>query len=539
MKNKLLLILPPHRTDLNSFYKPSWSIVRIPPIGLFAIKMYLEGKGHIVDILDCRRAIFESKTNDFVKLVIEKIKTTQPDVVGVNAITAIMPNAKIICDAVKENFPNIPVVFGSVHPSVEPNLTLQEIQSIDAVCVGAGEEVCLDIVNGLNWNSIPGLMLRDGTYTKREPERNLDKYPFPRWPEYYSQFSTHLTGWAFRGTYAMTSRSCPYSCKFCASDWSKPIRFHSAEYVIEMAKGLTQGYNVDGILFADDTIALNRTRIEKICEGFINRQIFYPYTNIRWVGSLRADQVDKDLLTLMKKAGCYHIGIGMESGSDRILKVIDKRTTTEMNRLAVKTANDIGLSLTLSFILGIPTETVEDMNQTINFMKEVRCNGIGVGTFRPLPGSPFYRVFEKTPYLRDWENLGNFSIPPKALFCDVSRNTFTKKCDEAFNLAYATQWTGVTEDVYAKNKELIHSIAKKASIRVCFGEDYRSINHKKLRIYSFNTILERTAISIYLKLPFIIRRQIKLFVEKLTRIKQLKWLLWRFYDTESQVGIDK
>ena len=536
---KILLVLPPHKADLNSFLKPYWSVIKIPPIGLFLLKAYLESKGHEAKIADCRRFITEGKNNDYVSMVLKKIKEFKPDVIGINAITAIFNNAKTICNGIKEKYPQTPVILGGVHPSVEPQLSLEECKSADAVCIGAGEEVCLDILNQSSIAGIKGLMVQgreSKEYTPRKPEMNLDKYPFLSYPEYYSQVSVHLTGWISKAIYTMTSRSCPYSCKFCASDWSKPARFHSTEYTIEMTKELSK--NVNEVLFSDDTIALNRVRLENICEGFISNKIFYPYTEKRWVASLRANQVDKGLLSLMKASGCQHIGIGIESGSNRMLEIINKKTTVEANRQAVKTAKEVGLGVTLSFIIGMPEETKEDMEMTINFMKESYCNGLGVGTFRPLPGSPFYKEFrengseEVKEYLRDWDNLGNFSIPPKHLFCQANRTTLTRMLDKAYNLAYANQWNIVSDSLYNNNKELVKNIAKKTPVRVCYGDNYPSHNHKKIRVVSFNMVIERTSIWLYLRLPSKLQRQVKLTVERLTRIKSLKWLLWRYSDTD-------
>ena len=536
---KMLLILPPHKADLNSFLKPYWSVVRIPPIGLFLLKAYLESQGHEAKVADCRRLITEGRSNNYTEMVLKEIEDYKPDVVGINAITAIFNNAKTLCNHIKNKYPSTPVILGGVHPSVEPYLSLEECESADAVCIGAGEEVCLDILDHSSIAGIKGLMVQgreSKEYTPRKPEMNLDKYPFPTYPEYYSQVSTHLTGWIYRGVQTMTSRSCPYSCKFCASDWSKPARSHSAEYVIEMAKAISIG--VDGILFADDTIALNRERIEKICKGFIRNKIFYPHTNVRWVALVRANQADKELLNLMKQAGCHHLGIGIESGSQRMLDIINKKITVETNRKAVEATKEVGLGVTLSFIIGIPEETEADMEKTIEFMKKAYCNGLGVGTFRPLPGSPFYREFKENgskevkEYLRNWDNLGDFSIPPKYLFCQVNRATFTRILDKAYNLAYANQWNIVSDGFYNNNTNLVKSIAKKTPIRTCYGDNYPSHNHKKVRVVNFNMVMERTSVWFYLRLPSKLQRKIKLTVERLTRVKRLKWLLWRYSDTD-------
>jgi len=304
----------------------------------------------------------------------------------------------------------------------------------------------------------------------------------------------------------LTSRSCPYSCKFCASDWSKPVRFHSVEYVVELVKYLST-LDIDSISFFDDTIALKEDRLCEICEGFIREEVFYPHTELRWTGSMRANQVKPELLQLMKEAGCYSIAIGTESGSDRMLKVINKKVTVEQNRQACAYVKEAGLHSSLSFMMGIPGETEEDMKATLSFIREINCNYTGMATFRPLPGSPFYYEFVKNGMDKeqiDWVNLGNFSVAPKYIFCDAPRPVFERLFDEAYNYTYGRQWLSVQNSVAQKYPELTREIATKVKTKVCRTDNFNAVSPISS---SVRLTLQGTAESAYMHLPYVLRKR--------------------------------
>ena len=529
MKSKAILILPPHSSDFDKFKGPSWNICRIPPIGLIVIGSYLHAKGHDVKIIDCRELIVEYRTNDYIPLILKIVDEFKPDMIGINILTALFDEAKKISSELKKKFPNCTIIAGGPHPSVEPRLTFQQNQYIDAICIGAGEEVCLDILDGKKFSSIQGLMHRDyiDKFENRVVNLDIDKYPFPDYAlanqKYYTDFTLNtVTGWGYKGLANLTSRSCPYSCKFCASDWSKPFRCHSPEYVVEMAKYLSR-YDIDVIAFFDDTIAAIKDRLYKICEGFIQSRLFWPYNSLRWFAAMRANQIDSDILKLMKRAGCFGVSIGAESGSDRMLKVINKKTTVEMNKRACAYVKEAGLHLGLSFMLGIPGETEAEMNETIAFMQNVNCHK-GIGSFRPLPGSPFYYEFINDGLLAkehlDWSNLGNFSIAPKYLFCDVPREKFERIFDKAWSIAYLKSWTAIHEDTLLKYPKEIKNIASRTKIKISKPDNYESSTHiayTPFSIYSIYVILRSTALTLLPFLPFKLRQQIKAAVPKRIR----------------------
>lgn len=392
----------------------SEQITRIPPLGLFYIASYLNSKGHQVKIVDSRDLILKYSVNNYELAIISSIREFKPDIIGVNTLTANFNEAVYVTKVIKSCAPDIPLIMGGVHPSVEPVLTLKQIPEIDAVCVGEGEEVILELAEGRQ--DIKGLMRRDciEKYEKRQPELNIDKYPFPDFrlgnAEFYTRYTENtLNKWHYRGLGLITSRSCPYSCKFCASDWSKPYRTHSAGYVVKMTSDIISKYDIDAICFYDDSLGNDKKRLLDICDSFIKLRLFRPHSRIKWFSLLRANQVSREILQAMKEAGCFAISIGIESGSDRVLGIINKKTSVEINHMACQLVKKVGLHLITSFMVGIPGETKEDIEQTMRFIRQNRGSKTGIGIFRPLPGSQFYYELIKNPGLVNWNELGNFT----------------------------------------------------------------------------------------------------------------------------------
>ncbi|TRZ96028.1 radical SAM protein [bacterium] len=519
MKNKAIFILPPYGLDFGLFKVPSWDIQRIPPIGLMAIGSYLYANGHNVKIIDCRHLIAEYKTNDYIPLILQIVDEFKPDMVGINILTALFNEAEKIASRLKKEFPGLTIIAGGPHPSVEPTLTFQQNQHIDAICIGPGEEVCLDIMEGKEINDIDGLLLRGGgdKFKPRPVEMNIDKYPFPDYRlgnvDFYTAFTVNTTtGWGYKAVSVLTSRSCPYSCKFCAADWSKPFRYHSPEYVVEMVRYFS-AYDINVIAFCDDTIAAIRDRLYKICEKFIGSKLFWPHSGLRWIVSMRANQVEPDLLKLMKSAGCFGVGIGVESGSDRMLKVINKKTTVEMNRRACAYVKEAGLHLAASFMIGIPGETETEMNETITFMQNLNINTKGIGNFRPLPGSPFYNEFVKSGALSkkdiNWSNLGNFSVAPEHLFCGVSTDRFEIISEKATSVAYKNRWTAIHEETLLKFPKEIKNIASRIKIKISKKDSYESSTHIAYTPFSIHLIYDTLLSTLRPFVPLKLRRRIR------------------------------
>jgi radical SAM superfamily enzyme YgiQ (UPF0313 family) len=538
MKSKAVFISPPHSTDFDMFKRPSWNVHRVPPIALLTLGSYLNASGHDIKIIDSRELIVRYKTNEYIPIILKIIDEFNPDIIGINVMTALFDEANIISREIRMKFPKSVIIAGGVHPSIEPVLTFQQNQYIDAVCIGPGEEVCLDILDGKSICNIQGLMLRDNIekFENRDVVLDIDKYPFPNYDlvnrDYYTDFTTFTTvGWGYKGISELTSRGCPYACNFCATDWSKPFRYHSPEYIVELAKYLST-FDIDAITFWDDTMAANKERLYKTCEGFINSKLFWPHSKLRWFGAMRANQADPDMLKMMKRAGCFGTGIGIESGSDRLLKVMNKKTTVEMNKRACAYVSEAGLYLATTFMLGNPGETEMEMNETVAFMKNLKNCMKSVGIFRPLPGSRFYYEFINNNTLPkehiDWSDFGLLTKAPQYTFCDVPREKLEEIYDNAQNKVFADSWTVIHEDILTKYPELVKNIARLSKVKIVKSDNYESSMHIPYAPFSPFMIYWNTLLGLYTHLPYKIRGRIKTLVKKLATKKYFKPLLWRF-----------
>ena len=200
---------------------------------------------------------------------------------------------------------------------------------------------------------------------------------------------------------------------------------HGVEYVLDLCELLIKTYPVDTLAFWDDTMGTKRDRLMKICEGMLKRGIS---KKIKWYAALRADQVDLELLRTMKQANCFNVAFGIESGSDRVLKLLRKGISVEQNRAACAQVKEAGLALGVSIIVGTPGETLDDVRQTLDFCRGIDCDSIGCGRFRPLPGSPSYKELKAQGLINpsdvDWRTLGNFSLDEGPCYADMSAKAF-------------------------------------------------------------------------------------------------------------------
>jgi len=184
----------------------------------------------------------------------------------------------------------------------------------------------------------------------------------------------------------ITSRGCPYSCTYCAGHLisGKKIRYRSINKVIEEIKILYNQYHIREIHIEDDNFTFNHEFVFDFC-----RKLKENNLNITWTcpNGVRLDTLNKELLSAMKEAGLYALSVGIESGSDRILKDMKKNLTKKEIREKIKLIRDCDLEVSGFFIIGYPTETKEDINETIKFSLELDLARAGFFIFKPFPGT--------------------------------------------------------------------------------------------------------------------------------------------------------
>lgn len=369
------------------------------PLNLGFIAGYLEKNNVEVKIID------ELAGQD-VKKELEKYR---PDIAGITATTPVAPDAYGIADLARQM--GILTVMGGVHATVLPE---EALQHANIVVKGEGELAMLDIV-------------REGITSgivSRPFIKNIDEIPWPSRHlmdiEFYLKVKSRLSGThlyfaspGMRIGAILTTRGCPYRCIFCHNSWrGLPIRFNSPERAVLEIKHLIEKYNIQGLFFFDDDFFTSKTRLKKICQLMLENKF-----NIVWSCQARVDSIDLETLKLAKEAGCRQVGFGFESGSQRILNILKKDTTTvEQNKRAIKLCQEAGIIPWGTVMIGNPTETIEDIRMTQQFIKESRIDSIGVHVTTPFPGTDLWKWSEEKgliPNSLDWSHFttGELILP--------------------------------------------------------------------------------------------------------------------------------
>lgn len=333
--------------------------------------------------------------------IVTQILSQDVDILGVSSKTPSVKAAVEIFKRIKEEKPFVKTFAFGQHVTYTPETVLNALFNIDAAVIGESELTVLELLdsfaNDLNIEDVKGIAYWDkanNVLLKTRPRElmlDLDKLPFMK-HELFSglgykkvSMSVHLykkVKWGF----LQSSRGCPYSCIFCSdairASYGKAYRARSPGLVVDEMEYLVNKLGVNAIDFIDEVFTFDMKRADEICDEIIKREL-----KVKWTLATRADRLNKAILKKMRLAGCSSIGIGVESGSERILQMINKGQTKEQIRNAVNDIHNEGISTNLTFIIGHPTETREEMEETFNFAKELRPMFIQFHYLTPYPGT--------------------------------------------------------------------------------------------------------------------------------------------------------
>lgn len=389
----------------------------IPPLGLGYLATALRNN-HDVRILD---GIKE-------KLILEKfekfLQEEQFDLVGIHIFTFQIKLADQYIKLLKKIQPSARIVLGGPHPSSSAQAIFDFFPDVDWAFrgeaeVGLAKLAALVASNQLNSEKlaeVPGLIWQNGNGVVINPQffvENLDELGMPSWdllrPDTYP-LAPH--GGFFKNypiAPIMTTRGCPYSCTYCAGHLvsGRKIRSRSVPHIIEEITLLYNQYGIREIHIEDDNFTLHRDFVMEFC-----RQLKANNLDISWTcpNGVRLDTLDEELLLAMKEAGLYSVSVGVESGSDRILKLMKKSLTKEKIREKVALIKKCGLDVSGFFIIGYPGETEKDIMDTINFAVELGLKRAGFSLFKPFPGTEITRELVSRGELKemsdeDWANF--------------------------------------------------------------------------------------------------------------------------------------
>ena len=402
-KLKVALVIPPS-TDIRKLWCPNL------PIGLAYLASVIEKSGHELKVFDCLAfgLSHEALGKEFAAY--------QPDVVGVTSVTPTINSAFLTARVTKQNAPNSVVVLGGPHATFLDREVLTEEPAIDVVVRGEGEVTIMELLSKLfgqgNLETVLGISFRKNGMVIRTPDRpliqNLDDLPYPA----YQCFA--LKQYRFFGRTILpilTSRGCPFQCAYCVSSRmaGKELRARDPMKVVDELEWLKSNHDAGAGAFSfyDDAFTYDINRAIQICDEMRKRRI-----NVPWDCQTRVDRISKEVLEKMKAADCQLVSFGAESGCQKILDSVNKRTTVELNEKAVKMAKKVGLSVAMSVIIGYPGETRESLQQTYDFIRRAEPDYVYLCLATPYPGTQMSSYLQELGWevSKDWSKF-DLQIP--------------------------------------------------------------------------------------------------------------------------------
>ncbi|MEB2283584.1 MAG: radical SAM protein [Myxococcales bacterium] len=413
--------------------------------GVLVLAAVAKKRGHEVAIVDRKSG------GSTLAAAVAEITALAPDVLGVSATTISVHNGARIAAAVKEKLPQVTTVVGGPHVSAVPQATLAAFPAFDYGVAGEGEVAffaLLDaLASGAAIHDLPGVVVRGGDGAVRANCRapyidDLDALPFPAWDVLGDAFP-HRFGpsiFNYRRTPVATlvsSRGCPFSCTFCDRSTSGKLgRYHGVEYVMEMCRMLA-ARGARHVMFYDDLFTVKRKRVVELCEAMIRAEL--PFT---WSCNSHPNLLDFATMKLMKRAGCWQIAYGVESGSQRVLDVVKHEVKLPRLRETLRLTRQAGIRAKGYLMLGHPTETLASLEETRAFLEDVDLDVAQVTKFTPYPGTPAYAtIHEYGTFTENWERMNamNFTFIPNGLSEDILEDYFAR-CYRAFYTRPRVLW---------------------------------------------------------------------------------------------------
>jgi len=372
---------------------------QVLPLGLAYLASTLIEEGHDVKILD-KRIEKNGKIKDNF------------DLVGITATTPLITKAWEISKEAKEFNPNCQVVLGGPHPTVLPEESLQQ-DSVDIIVRGEGEdtikEVCKNIEKNKTLKDVKGISYKENGKIIHNPDRSfiedLDKISFPKRELFnlkkYQPIQPLLT--TRKSLNIITSRGCPYNCNFCYKGiFGCKYRMRSVSNLIEEWRLLVENFKVEEIGIQDDLFNFDKKRVIEFCRELIKEGLDVPWCT---PNGIRVNYVDREVLSVMKRAGCYRIAYGIENGNQDMLNMMGKGITLQQVRDATRIAKTVGLKIAGSFILGNAGENVSTMMQTINFACSLPIDYALFNIATPYPGTRLFELVKTNGKIlvKSWE----------------------------------------------------------------------------------------------------------------------------------------
>lgn len=373
-----IALVSPEYYDIAHFGKKR---KEIPPFGVMYLAAIAEKLGAKVDIHRVSNEKYDCDLRDY-----SVVGYTIPSSVVYSLIKKVRENSPVSKDAF--------LMSGGIHPTLYPEQVMDELK-LDLIAIGEGEETFKEILanqQSRSFKNIKGIAYKksNGETVKNKGRpliKDLDTIPFPArhlMPTEDIVMDDRLADTKLKTSHILCSRGCPSACNFCANQEHR-IRYRSGENIREELEQLKTKYGIEGFCITDDNFIVDKKKLKSICEQI-------SPLGLKWSALSRVDTLDSELLKRLKESGCLELKLGIESGSQRMLDAMNKRTTITQIKNAVNFTHDAGIKVKAFIIHGFPSENIESTDQTIGLLDELKnkIDRISVFRFVPLPGSPAY-----------------------------------------------------------------------------------------------------------------------------------------------------
>ncbi len=383
-------------------------VMAFPPLGIQTLAPVLRERGHRVRMFDTCHPQMQAEH------VARAAALERPDAIGLSFLsTTSYPAVKRMARQIKAEAADIPIIVGGAFATLNATRILADCPDIDAVGVGEGEELLPDYLENLgDPGSVSGLVWHDGATVVENPPRpllhDLDRFPYPDRTslpiDYIESLPLDVPAVLSLDKFCtvQTSRGCPFACVYCGIPTlgQRRWRSRSPEHVLGELQALNdQGYR--SIYLTDDHFLINRTRIERICHGIIERKL-----DLRWGCEGRVDSVGIEQLPLLREAGCDYLAFGVEAGTQKVLTRLNKKQTPAQVEHAVSEAKRNGIRRVHGFfVIGSPDETEDDILESFRFASRLQLDTFGFNRLCAYRGTPLWDEYVARGIIddeRDW-----------------------------------------------------------------------------------------------------------------------------------------
>jgi radical SAM superfamily enzyme YgiQ (UPF0313 family) len=395
------------------------------PLGLAYIAACIRDISDVV-IIDCDVA------EQYTKTLMREINTDDDLIVGFSANTYTYLEALRLAKMVKEHNPNAHINFGGYHATPLADVILKNREYIDSIIIGDGEipfrELVNALLNGNDLSNVGSLAYRNGGRIVSNPDAplpDLDSLPYPArdllpMEKCFNNFKSsvfHNDYEISRMVYVGANRGCPHYCNFC-SIFNKKWRPRDPTNIVDEFEYVKKMYDADSIYLVGDNLNLDSKWFSMLCNEIIRRDL-----ELKWISmTMNPLAINRQVIMEMVDSGCIRIACGFESGSQKMLVSLNKKSSVNKLKSTVELLNNTNIDVAASFILGAPGESEKSLDKTRNFIKESRFETSSACILTPLPGSEiFNKMITIMPKLIELDIMSLEELRKNYVenFCDI------------------------------------------------------------------------------------------------------------------------